>query len=38
MLYKFRREDGFWFIMDFGYGQTKKGGQFNPNDPKNKLA
>ena len=38
MIYKFRREDGFWFIMDFGYGQTKKGGQFNPNDPKNKLA
>jgi hypothetical protein len=38
MLYKFRREDNFWYIMDFGYGQTKKGGQFNPNDPKNKLA
>jgi len=38
MLYKFRREDNFWYIMDFGYGLTKKGGQFNPNDPKNKLA
>ena len=39
MLYRFRRDgENWWYIMDFGYGQTKKGGQFNPNDPKNKLA
>lgn len=37
MLHRFRRANGWWFVMDFGYGKTKKGGQYNPNDPKNKL-
>ena len=37
MVYKFEQKD-FLYALHFGYGQTKKGGQFNPNDPKNKLA
>lgn len=34
MLYKFRTQEGFWYIMDYGYGQTKKGGQLDPNKVK----
>lgn len=34
MLYQFRTQDNFWYIMDYGYGQTKKGGQLDPNKVK----
>jgi hypothetical protein len=37
MIYKFEQQE-FIYLLRFGYGQTKKGGQFNPNDSKNKLA
>ena len=37
MVYKFEQQE-FIYLLHFGYGQTKKGGQLNPNDSKNKPA
>jgi hypothetical protein len=39
MIYKFEQQQGFFYVMHFKFGETKKGGTTNPkqrpNQPKN---